>query len=78
MAPYKTRSRLPDPIKEHLPSAAQEIYKDAFNNAWERFKDPSKLKYGGDRETASHRVAWFAVKKEFQKNEKGRWVKIKK
>lgn len=75
MAPYKTREELPEPIKEHLPAAAQDIYKEAFNNAWERFADPTKLKYGGDRESASHRVAWFAVKKKFYKNEKGKWVR---
>ena len=74
MAPYKTREELPDPIKEHLPADAQDIYKEAFNNAWKQFADPSKLKYGGDRESASHRVAWSAVKKKYFKNEKGKWV----
>ncbi len=74
MAPYKTRKELPDSVKDNLPADAQDIYKEAFNNAWERFKDPSKLKYGGDRETASHRVAWFAVKKKYFKNKKGNWV----
>jgi cation transport regulator len=74
MAPYKTRGELPDPVKEHLPAGAEEIYKEAFNNAWERFKDPTKLKYGGDRESASHRVAWFAVKKRYIKNPQGRWI----
>ncbi len=75
MAPYRTKSELPDSVKGNLPSEAQKIYREAFNNAWERFKDPSKLKYGGDRESASHRVAWFAVKKNFKKNAKGEWVK---
>lgn len=75
MAPYKTKEELPDSVKDNLPSDAQEIYKEAFNNAWERFVDPSKLKYGGDRETASHRVAWYAVKKKYKKGKKGKWVK---
>ena len=77
MAPYKTRKELPEPIQEHLPPNAQDIYKEAFNNAWKQFKNPSKLKYGGDRETASHRVAWFAVKKKYVKGKTGRW-KLKK
>ncbi|OGD63746.1 cation transport regulator ChaB [Candidatus Beckwithbacteria bacterium RBG_13_42_9] len=77
MAPYKARKDLPDPIRKHLPAKAQDIYKEAFNNAWERFADPKKLIYGGDRESASHRVAWFAVKKNYHKNEKGKWVKNK-
>ncbi|MEJ2347850.1 MAG: ChaB family protein [Patescibacteria group bacterium] len=76
MAPYKTKGDLPDSVKENLPADAQDIYKEAFNNAWKQFKDPSKLKYGGDRESASHRVAWSAVKKVYKKNEKGDWVKI--
>jgi cation transport regulator len=76
MAPYKTKRKLPDSVKENLPADAQDIYKEAFNNAWKQFKDPSKLKYGGDRESASHRVAWSAVKKVYKKNEKGDWVKI--
>jgi cation transport regulator len=75
MAPYRKVEELPDSVKDNLPKSAQDIYKEAFNNAWDRFKDPSKLKYGGDRETASHRVAWFAVKKKFKKTKKGKWVK---
>jgi len=75
MAPYRTRKDLPDSVKDNLPVGAQDIYQEAFNNAYERFKDPSKLKYGGDRESASHRVAWNAVKKVYVKNEAGKWVK---
>lgn len=75
MAPYRARKDLPDSVKNNLPPAAQEIYQEAFNNAYEQFKDPSKLKYGGDRETAAHRVAWSAVKKVYFKNQSGQWVK---
>ena len=72
--PYRTIRELPDSVKDNLPKGAQDIYKEAFNNAWKQFKDPSKLKYGGDRESASHRVAWSAVKKVYKKNKKGDWV----
>lgn len=75
MAPYRTAKELPDSVRDNLPAGAQDIYKEAFNNAWKRFKDPSQLKYGGDRETASHKVAWSAVKKKYKKNKKGKWVK---
>lgn len=74
MAPYRTKKELPDPIKENLPADAQDIYKETFNNAYKQFKDPSRLKYGGDRETAAHRVAWSAVKNKYRKNEKDKWV----
>lgn len=74
MAPYKTKSELPDSVKDNLPLGAQDIYKEAFNNAFETFKDPKKLKYGGDREQSAHRVAWNAVKKAYKKNKTGKWV----
>ena len=78
MVPYEKRGELPEPIKEHLPIGAQNIYKETFNNAWAGFVDPARLKYGGDRESASHRVAWFAVKKSYVKNRQGKWVRKKK
>ena len=63
--PYQTRTELPDSVKDNLPSHAQDIYKEAFNNAWDE--------YGHDEERA-HRVAWGAVKKRYHKNEDGKWV----
>jgi cation transport regulator len=75
MAPYRTVSELPERVKDNLPKDAQDIYKEAFNNAYKQFKDPSKRRYGGDREEAAHRVAWSAVKKVYKKNKKGDWVK---
>lgn len=64
--PYDKRSDLPDSVKDNLPDHAQDIYKEAFNSAWDE--------YGHDEERA-HRVAWGAVKKSYHKNEKGNWVK---
>lgn len=39
---YRSKKDLPDPIKKHLPAAVQELYKEAFNNAWNQYKNPSK------------------------------------
>lgn len=65
--PYKSTGELPDGVREHLPKHAQDIYKSAYNSAWEQ--------YGHDEERA-HRVAWAAVKKSYKKDkESGRWVK---
>lgn len=64
--PYDKRSDLPDSVKDNLPDHAQDIYKEAFNSAWEE--------YDHDEERA-HRVAWGAVKKSYHKNDKGDWVK---
>jgi cation transport regulator len=63
--PYATKTELPESVKNVLPAHAQDIYKDAYNNAWEE--------YGHD-ESRAHSVAWGAVKKKYHKNEKtGKW-----
>jgi cation transport regulator len=63
--PYATIDDLP-PAVRHLPAHAQEIFRAAFNNAWDE--------YGGDEERA-FRVAWAAVKKRYRKRG-DRWVPI--
>jgi len=73
--PYKSLTDLPDSVKDHLPKHAQEIYKEAFNNAWDEYADPKKRKLGGTREEAAHRVAWSAVKKKYSKGDDGNWHK---
>ena len=63
--PYEQLQELPDTVREHLPQHGQEIYRSAFNSAWDE--------YNHDEERA-HRVAWAAVKKVYEKDEQsGRW-----
>jgi cation transport regulator len=63
--PYPHVTDLPDGVRDHVPRHGQEIYRAAFNNAWEE--------YGHDEERA-HRVAWAAVKEKYQKDEQtGQW-----
>ena len=64
--PYETRTELPDSVQHVLPGHAQDIYKEAFNHAWDE--------YDHDEERA-HRVAWGAVKRDYHKNADGKWVK---
>jgi cation transport regulator len=71
--PYNTTSELPDSVKENLPDHALEIYKEAFNSAWEQYKDSEDRRGGTDREEVSHKVAWSAVKKVYEKEEDGEW-----
>ncbi len=66
--PYESIEDLPDPVREHLPPHAQEIYRGAFNNAWERYADR-----GAEREETAHRIAWAAVKRQYRKMG-GEWV----
>ncbi|MCA9401954.1 MAG: ChaB family protein [Candidatus Omnitrophica bacterium] len=65
--PYKSIKELPDNVRTHLPKHAQEIYQEAFNHAWEQYKDKSKRKDNSTREETSHKVAWSAVKKKYEK-----------
>lgn len=59
--PYLTNEDLPRSVRDHLPDHAQDIYREAFNHAWERYAaDPA-------REEIVHRIAWAAVKKTYVK-----------
>ncbi|HXW71140.1 MAG TPA: ChaB family protein [Methylocella sp.] len=59
--PYTSNEELPPPVREHLPQHAQDIFRAAFNRA---FDDHS-----GDprQEEAAFRIAWAAVKRRYQK-----------
>ena len=59
--PYMTNEDLPDTVRLHLPSHAQDIYRNAFNSAFAR--------HSGDprQEEVAHRIAWAAVKRSYVK-----------
>jgi cation transport regulator len=59
--PYVTNDDLPPSVRNHLPSHGQDIYREAFNHAWQEYADDSRL------EEIAHRVAWAAVKKVYVK-----------
>lgn len=71
--PFKTRNDLPESVRGVLPAHAQDIYKEAFNSAWEEYKDPSERRGDADREETAHKVAWSAVKKSYHKGDDGKW-----
>jgi cation transport regulator len=66
--PYNDVSELPESVRSHLPRHAQEIYRAAFNNAWNQYKDPGERRGKESREEAAHKVAWAAVKHEYEKD----------
>lgn len=72
--PYDNLNDLPESVKSSLPKHGQEIYKEAYNSAWEQYKDPEDRDGDASREEVSHRVAWSAVKNVYEKNN-GEWVK---
>jgi cation transport regulator len=59
--PYKQITQLPDSVKNNIPKHAQEIYKEAFNSAEERYGE----------EDRALRVAWSAVEQKYEKNQNG-------
>jgi cation transport regulator len=65
--PYRINSDLPDSVRNHLPDHAQDIYRAAFNHAYEdHAMDPRQ-------EEIAHRIAWAAVKHSYVKRGE-RWV----
>ncbi|WP_417449357.1 ChaB family protein [Kordiimonas sp.] len=70
--PYKSTDELPDGVTDNLPRHAQEIYKEAFNSAWDNYKDAEDRRGDDSREEVSHKVAWSAVKEKYEKNN-GNW-----
>ena len=60
--PYHSRADLPAGVRDNLPVHAQDIYKEAFNSAWDE--------YGHD-EPRAHRVAWGAVERKYHKDAAG-------
>lgn len=71
--PYPSINDLPDNVRNPLPTHAQEIFKEAFNNAYEEYKNPEDRKKDGDRENTARRVAWSAVKQKYEKGDDGKW-----
>lgn len=62
--PYSNNSELPESVKDSLPSAAQTIFRKAFNSAEKENSEESAFK-----------IAWSAVKKAGYKKKGDEWVK---
>jgi cation transport regulator len=61
--PYARNSDLPERVRKNLPLHAQDIFRSAFNAAWEQYAGHGEPR----REEIAHRVAWSAVKKRYRK-----------
>ncbi|MFS2223792.1 putative cation transport regulator ChaB [Pantoea sp. B65] len=71
--PYQSKSELPDSVKNVLPAHAQEIYKEAFNSAWDQYQDKQQRRGDESREEVAHKVAWSAVKNQYAKGDDDKW-----
>ncbi len=71
--PYAKTQDLPDSVRDNLPEHAQDIYKEAYNSAWDQYAEPEDRRGEAGREETAHRVAWAAVKESYEKDAEGRW-----
>jgi cation transport regulator len=67
---YESKEELPDTIRDVLPEQAQELYVEAYNEAWEAYDERWSSELG--REGVANREAWASVKQEFVQNEETR------
>ena len=62
--PYPTNASLPASVKDNLPKHAQDIFRNAFNNALKQ----------GSSEASAFKIAWSAVQTKYRKVG-GEWMK---
>jgi cation transport regulator len=73
--PCDKTNDLPDSVRAALPPHAQEIYRSAFNNAWDEYTDAGARRGSDSQEETAHKVAWSAVKQKYHKEgNSDRWV----
>jgi cation transport regulator len=65
--PYERNADLPKSVRDHLPAHAQTIYREAFNSAFDQYKDAEDRRGDASREETAHKVAWSAVKQKYRK-----------
>jgi cation transport regulator len=73
--PFKSTNDLPQSVRNVLPDHAQDIYKEAFNSAYDEYKDSDDRRGGEGREEVAHKVAWSAVKNVYEKGDDDKWHK---
>lgn len=66
--PYVSNDDLPPAVRHHLPEHAQDVFREAFNHAWQQ--------HSGDEQMA-FRIAWAAVKRGYRKSG-DEWVPIER
>lgn len=73
--PYNTREELPESVLSALQDVphAQDIYKEAYNSAYEQYANPEDREGDASREETAHAVAWSAVKQKYEKGEDNKW-----
>lgn len=58
-----------------FPKHAREIYKQAYDKAWDEYGDTENRQGSQSRKEAAHRLAWKAVENKYEKGPGGKWRK---
>ncbi|MEJ2211488.1 MAG: ChaB family protein [Anaerolineae bacterium] len=72
--PYEKKSDLPKTLRETMPEEAQDVYIQAYNEAFEQYQE----RQGGDagQDAVAHRNAMHTVNQEFAHDpETGKWYR---
>lgn len=76
--PYPSNDDLPKNVTNVLPKHAQDIFREAFNSAYEEYKSPDDRRGDASRDDTARRVAWAAVKKKYKKGQDNTWQPLTK
>jgi cation transport regulator len=61
--PYRTNEDLLEGVRAHLPPHAQDIFRETFNSAWQRYGVTEP-----ERREEAFRVAWATVKRRYRRS----------
>lgn len=71
--PYRSIIDLLDDIHENFPNQARKIYQESYDKARDEYKKLKNRRDVKNREDSAHKVAWHAVKDEYEKGDNGIW-----
>jgi len=71
--PYTSTNDLPKSVTDVLPSHAQDIFMAAFNSAYDNYKDSDDRRNDESRDEVAFKVAWSAVKRDYEKGADDKW-----
>lgn len=72
--PYSHNKELPKSVQGNLPEHAQDIYRNAYNSAFDQYDKPKDREGGATQEETAHKVAWSAVKNSYKKSNNDEWI----
>jgi cation transport regulator len=71
--PYSQNTDMPSQVTTILSEHAQDIYRDAYNSAWDDYEELSDDGDDSKRDEAARGKAWDAVEKAYEKDEVSKW-----